>query len=56
MGVLPALWRFIFAVHRPRGWLERRQLRFRAVFFFALGVLAVLAVEAVLGRVGFCPK
>jgi hypothetical protein len=55
-SLLPSLWRLVFAVHRPRSWMERRQLRFREAFFFVLGVLLCLAVQVTLGRLGLCPK
>lgn len=48
------LWHLVFAVHRPRSWMERRQLRFRAVVFFLLGVFLTLGVEAYLKRLGYC--
>ncbi len=45
-----ALWRLFFAVdHRPpRNFFERRRRRFRASFFFLLGIAATLAVQAFL--------
>ncbi len=54
--LLGRLWHLVFAVHRPRSWLERRQLRFRATVFFLLGVLATLGVEAYLRRLGLCVR
>jgi hypothetical protein len=51
-SLLGSLWRLFFAVgyQRPRSWVERRQLRFRASFFFVLGVLLTLGVQYELGR------
>jgi hypothetical protein len=52
------IWRLFFAVGflRPRSWMERRQLRFRALFFVVVGALLVLGVQAALGGFGLCPK
>ena len=47
-----SLWRLFFAVdlRPPRNFYERRRRRFRASFFFLLGVAATLAVQAALGK------
>ena len=46
-----ALWRLFFAVDQrpPRNFFERRRRRFRASFFFLLGIAATLAVQTFLG-------
>lgn len=46
-----ALWRLFFAIDNrpPRNFFERRRRRFRARFFFLLGIAATLAVQAFLG-------
>ena len=52
-------WRLLFAdrYRRPTSWAERRQLRFRALFFVVIGVVLTLAVQAWAGKSGFhCPR
>jgi hypothetical protein len=52
-------WRLIFAdrYRRPTSWAERRQLRFRALFFVVLGVVLTLAVQAWARKSGWvCPR
>ena len=48
---LAALWRLFFAVDQrpPRNFFERRRRRFRASFFFILGIAATLTAQAFLG-------
>lgn len=52
-------WRLVFAdrYRRPTSWAERRQLRFRALFFIVIGVVLTLAVQAWANKSGFhCPR
>lgn len=52
-----SLWRLFFAVdyRPPRNIFEVRRRRYRASFFFLLGVAATLAVQAVAGKLDLWP-
>ena len=52
LQALSSAWRFFFAVDLkpPRTYLEVRRRRFRASFFFLLGVVAALLIQALSGR------
>lgn len=49
-----SLWRLFFAVdyNPPRNIFDVRRRRYRASFFFLLGVVVTLAVQAFLGKLG----
>jgi hypothetical protein len=52
-----SLWHLLFSVdNKFITWQQRRHWRARALFFFLLGVILTLAVQAGLGRFGLCPK
>lgn len=52
-----SLWRLFFAVdyRPPRNIFEVRRRRYRASFFFLLGVVATLAVQAAFERIDLWP-
>ena len=52
-----SLWRLFFAVdyRPPRNIFDVRRRRYRASFFFLLGVAATLAVQAVFGKLDLWP-
>jgi len=52
-----SLWRLFFAIdyRPPRNIFEVRRRRYRASFFFLLGVAATLAVQAVAGKLDLWP-